>query len=337
MGIYLKVDDKDPDLEVLKIAASILDSGGLVAFPTETVYGLGADALNEDAVRKIFIVKGRPQDNPIIVHVGDKEQVYSLAEDVPEIAEILMENFWPGPLTMIFYKSPIVNDVVTAKSAKVAIRQPQNTVALRLLEIFGKPIAAPSANLSGRPSPTKVEHVLEDLRDKVDLIIDGGDVNWGIESTVIDVTTDPPMILRPGACTKEDIEGVLKKEVENWSKEKGGDAPSPGLKHRHYAPSVPLFIIEEFNELWQNRIDNWIKEGKKIGVLASEEFKDRYPERIKVFVVGSRKDLARISLNLFSGMRKLEKEVDIILSESYEEKGLGFAIMDRLRRAAGEK
>lgn len=333
----IKVDRNNPDEKILNMAVEVLRRGGLVAFPTETVYGLGADALNEEAVRKIFEAKGRPPDNPIIVHVGNMEQVYSLVEDVPPDAERLMEAFWPGPLTLIFYKSPIVSDIVTGGSPKVGIREPQNEIALTLLNLFGRPIAAPSANASGRPSPTKAEHVIEDLGDKVDLIIDGGDVSFGVESTVLDITTDPPVLYRPGACPKEEIEKVLKKKIEFWKEVKKENIPSPGLKYRHYAPKVPLYIIEEFNEIWQNKIRSWIKEGKKVGVLASEETKNIYPKDLKVYVIGSRSDLYNIALNLFPSLRRLEKEVDIILAESYPEEGIGLAIMDRLKRAAGDK
>jgi len=333
----IKVDRNNPDEKILNMAVEVLRRGGLVAFPTETVYGLGADALNEEAVRKIFEAKGRPPDNPIIVHVGNMEQVYSLVEDVPPDAERLMEAFWPGPLTLIFYKSPIVSYIVTGGSPKVGIREPQNEIALTLLNLFGRPIAAPSANASGRPSPTKAEHVIEDLGDKVDLIIDGGDVSFGVESTVLDITTDPPVLYRPGACPKEEIEKVLKKKIVFWKEVKKEDIPSPGLKYRHYAPKVPLYIIEEFNEIWQNKIRSWIKEGKKVGVLASEETKNIYPKDLKVYVIGSRSDLYNIALNLFPSLRRLEKEVDIILAESYPEEGIGLAIMDRLKRAAGDK
>jgi L-threonylcarbamoyladenylate synthase len=333
----IKVDRNNPDEKILNMAVEVLRRGGLVAFPTETVYGLGADALNEEAVRKIFEAKGRPPDNPIIVHVGNMEQVYSLVEDVPPDAERLMEAFWPGPLTLIFYKSPIVSDIVTGGSPKVGIREPQNEIALTLLNLFGRPIAAPSANASGRPSPTKAEHVIEDLGDRVDLIIDGGDVSFGVESTVLDITTDPPVLYRPGACPKEEIEKVLKKKIVFWKEVKKEDIPSPGLKYRHYAPKVPLCIIEEFNEIWQNKIRSWIKEGKKVGVLASEETKNIYPKDLKVYVIGSRSDLYNIALNLFPSLRRLEKEVDIILAESYPEEGIGLAIMDRLKRAAGDK
>jgi L-threonylcarbamoyladenylate synthase len=333
----IKVDRNNPDEKILNMAVEVLRRGGLVAFPTETVYGLGADALNEEAVRRIFEAKGRPPDNPIIVHVGNMEQVYSLVEDVPPDAERLMEAFWPGPLTLIFYKSPIVSDIVTGGSPKVGIREPQNEIALTLLNLFGRPIAAPSANASGRPSPTKAEHVIEDLGDKVDLIIDGGDVSFGVESTVLDITTDPPVLYRPGACPKEEIEKVLKKKIVFWKEVKKENIPSPGLKYRHYAPKVPLYIIEEFNEIWQNKIRSWIKEGKKVGVLASEETKNIYPKDLKVYVIGSRSDLYNIALNLFPSLRRLEKEVDIILAESYPEEGIGLAIMDRLKRAAGDK
>ena len=211
-----------------------------------------------------------------------------------------------------------------------------NKVALKLLEIFGRPIAAPSANASGRPSPTRAEHVIEDLGDKIDMIIDGGDVSFGVESTVLDVTIDPPIIYRPGACPKEEIERAIGRKVLLWKGKKTEDIPSPGLKYRHYAPKVPLYIIEEFNEIWQNKIDTWLKEGKKVGILVSKENEALYPDIVKKYVVGSRNNLKEVALNLFFYLRKLEKEVDIIISESFPEEGIGLAIMDRLRRAAGE-
>lgn len=335
MAEYLKVDPKNISKEILNYAVKILEEGGLVAFPTETVYGLGADAFNPLAIRKIFVVKERPLDNPIIVHVSKIEEVYSLSEYVSQEAEKLMKTFWPGPLTLLFPRSSLVNDLITAGGNKVAIRQPNHPVALSLLSNFGRPICAPSANLSGRPSPTKAEHVLKDLGDRIDLILDGGEVIWGVESTVLDLTGEIPIILRPGACPKEDIERILGKKVEIW-KGKEKDVPSPGLKYRHYAPKVPLYIIENFSEEWKNKINKLIKEGKKVGVLASEEYRSFYPNSVKLVVVGTRKNLATIASNLFGAMRYLEEEVDIILSESYPLEGLGLAIMDRLRRASHE-
>ncbi|MGB9857574.1 MAG: L-threonylcarbamoyladenylate synthase [Dictyoglomaceae bacterium] len=334
MAKYLKIDSNNISKDALEYAVKVLEEGGLVAFPTETVYGLGADAFNPSAIRKIFIVKERPLDNPIIVHIGKLEEVYSLAEYVSPEAEKLMKNFWPGPLTLIFPRSSLVNDLVTAGSDKVAIRQPNHPVALALLNAFGRAISAPSANLSGRPSPTKAEHVLKDLGDRIDLILDGGEVIWGVESTVLDLTEEVPLILRPGACTKEDIERILGKRVEIWKGGKEEKVPSPGLKHKHYAPRVPLYIIEEFNEEWKNKIISWINEGKKIGVLASEEYRSFYPNSVKLVIVGSRKNLVTIAANLFGAMRSLEEEVDIILSEAYPLEGIGLAIMDRLRRAS---
>ncbi|MCX7846313.1 MAG: L-threonylcarbamoyladenylate synthase [Dictyoglomaceae bacterium] len=335
MAKYLKIDPNNISKEVLDCAVKILEEGGLVAFPTETVYGLGADAFNPTAIRKIFIAKERPLDNPIIVHVGRIEEVYSISEYVSYEAEKLMKNFWPGPLTLIFPRSSLVNDLITGGGDKVAIRQPSHPVALALLNAFGRAICAPSANLSGRPSPTKAEHVLKDLGDRIDLIINGGEVIWGVESTVLDLTGEIPIILRPGACPKEDIERILGKKVEIW-KGKGKDIPSPGLKHKHYAPKVPLYIIENFSEDWKNKIDEFIKEGKRVGVLASEEYRSFYPDNVKLIVIGTRKNLATIASNLFGAMRYLEEEVDIILSETYPLEGLGLAIMDRLRRASYE-
>jgi|YelNatPaOPRAMG01_1025707.scaffolds.fasta_scaffold00282_28 L-threonylcarbamoyladenylate synthase len=332
MSKVIKIDPNNISPKLLEKAVKVLEKGGLVAFPTETVYGLGADAFNPLAISKIFLVKKRPQDNPLIIHIGKIEEVYSLAEYIPPDAEKLMKIFWPGPLTLIFPKSSLVNDIVTAKSSKVAIRLPNHPIALALLKAFDRPIAAPSANLSGRPSPTKAEHVIRDLGDKIDLIIDGGEVIWGVESTVLDLTLDVPLILRPGACTKEDIEKVLGKKVDIW-RGNYDNVPSPGLKHKHYSPKIPLYIINEFSEEWKKRILKWVEEGKKIGVLATEEYRNFYPNSVKLLTVGTRKNLATIASNLFGAMRILEEEVDIILSESYPLEGIGLAIMDRLRRA----
>ncbi len=335
MAKYLKVDPNNISQESLEYAVKVLENGGLVAFPTETVYGLGADAFNSLAIKKIFMVKERPLDNPIIVHVGKMKEVYSLAEYVSPEAEKLMRSFWPGPLTLIFTRSALVNDLITAGGDKVAIRQPNHPIALALLNTLGRPIGAPSANLSGRPSPTKAEHVLKDLENRIDLILDGGEVIWGVESTVLDLTGEIPLILRPGACPKEDIERILGKKVEIW-RGKEENVPSPGLKHKHYAPKVPLYIIKNFSEEWKNKINNWVKEGKRVGILASEEYRSFYPNGVKLIIVGTRKNLATVASNLFGVMRYLEEEVDIILSEAYPLEGLGLAIMDRLRRASYE-
>jgi L-threonylcarbamoyladenylate synthase len=294
----------------IKKASKILKEGGLVAFPTETVYGLGANALNEKAVSKIFIAKGRPQDNPLIVHISDVKQLNSLVDKIPKKANKLMEKFWPGPLTLIFKKSKMVPDVVTCGLDSVAIRMPENKIALNLIEKSGVPIAAPSANISGKPSPTTAEHVLEDLDGKINLIIDGGEVEIGLESTVLDLTKKTPQILRPGKVTKKQLEKVIGKVKDNGKSKK---VKSPGMKYRHYSPNAKVLIIktkEEIKKIHEKNRD------KKIKIL-------NYSDEITM------------AHNLFKDFRSCDKEgYDIILVKAPREKDLGFAIMNRLRKAS---
>ena len=323
-------------------AANTIKAGGLVVFPTETVYGLGANALDEKAVSKIFNAKGRPQDNPLIIHVSDFN-IKKYIKDIPFVATKLMERFWPGPITFILNKSDIIPLTTSAGLNTIGIRMPSNKIARELILKSGVPIAAPSANISGRPSPTEVERCIEDLNGKVEYILGGEGSNIGLESTILDCTVDPPCILRPGAITLEmlkEVKGDIYIDpavMKSPSKELKPKAP--GMKYKHYAPKAPLRIIRgdlkktiaKVNEIVQNCID----EGKTVGIIATEETKSLYNKGI-VLSLGSRKDLDIIAKNLFECLRTIDdKDVDLILSESFEELGLGIAIMNRLKKSAG--
>ncbi|MEM1515347.1 MAG: L-threonylcarbamoyladenylate synthase [Thermoproteota archaeon] len=342
--IILKVDEENPDPEKIMLAANVIRSGGLVAFPTETVYGLGADALNPDAVREIYVAKMRPMDNPIIVHVAKKDDVYRLTVDVPGSVEKLIESFWPGPLTLILKASSIIPKVTIGDLDTIAIRMPKHRVALALIREAGRPIAAPSANLSGRPSPTLAEHVIQDLYGRIDIILDAGPANIGVESTVLDLTCNPPQILRPGGVTCEELKAVLgevtihpaavaRREVyvERTS--------SPGMKYRHYAPKAEILIVEGEASSIVKKIrelsEHYVKAGKKVGILTTDENLGEYNLGI-VKSMGSRKNLALIARNLFRILREFDEDgVNLIIAEGLPEENLGLAIMNRLRKAAG--
>lgn len=331
------------DEEGIKESAQSLKQGMLVAFPTETVYGLGADALNYEAVKRIFEAKGRPSDNPLIVHISDLSQLNALVYEVPDNARFLMDAFWPGPLTLVFKKSDKVPDSVTAGLDTVAVRMPENPIALKLIKESGVSVAAPSANLSGRPSPTTVEHVKEDLTGRVEYIIDGGPCTVGVESTVLDITTAVPIILRPGGVTREMLEEVLDSvEVDSVLEVKKDVKPrSPGMKYRHYSPKAELIIvkgeakgvIEKINDLTvQHRI-----EGLKVGVLSCSENTSGYKADV-VYEAGSINKPETIASGLFGALRKFDDtHVDIIYSEAFSEEGIGQAVMNRLKKAAAGK
>lgn len=340
----LKIDEPArPDRESLAAAGEILRSGGLVVFPTETVYGLGANALDADAVASIFRAKGRPSDNPLIVHICKLDQVYDLTDDFTVQAKRVAEAFWPGPLTLILPKKPSIPAQVTAGLDTVALRMPDHPVALALLDIAGVPVAAPSANTSGRPSPTTVEHVLRDLEGKVDMVVDGGSCRIGLESTVLDMTSEPPVILRPGGVSREDLEGLLG-HVEADAAVYENDSPdtprSPGMKYRHYAPKAKVVLVngnaldkiqDKVNEL----IDAYHAQNMAVGVLASKETVKKYDAEA-VFLVGTRTQLETVAQNLFHGLRYLDDcNVDIIIAEGYPDEGIGTAVMNRLKKAAG--
>lgn len=337
----LMMEEQNVDYTRIEEAAKALRDGGLVVFPTETVYGLGANALNEDAVKGIFEAKGRPQDNPLIVHVASLD-INRYVSEIPEIASRLMNKFWPGPMTIILKKSSLVPDITSAGLDSIGIRMPENKIALELIRNSGVPVAAPSANISGRPSPTEVSRCIEDLEGRVDYIIGGGKSEVGLESTIIDCTVVPPCVLRPGGITLEmlrEIDSNIYIDPAIMRKIDGDYKPkAPGMKYRHYAPKAEIKIVEgelkktiaKINEIVQNYIDD----NKVVGIIATDETIDSYPNCIKVSL-GSRKELDNIAQNLFEVLRSFDdKKVDIIISEAFEEKGVGIAIMNRLRKAA---
>lgn len=339
----INIDKANIDIDKLKIAAEILKNDGTVAFPTETVYGLGANALSKEAVEKIFKAKGRPSDNPLIIHIAHPSDIEKLVLEIPKQAEIIMEKFWPGPITLIFKKSDIVTKIVTGGLDTVAIRIPSHPIARKLIELAGVPVAAPSANLSGKPSPTKEKHVIEDLMGRVDAIVCGGDSRVGVESTVLDLTSDIPMILRPGGITKEQLREVIGNvEIDPAILQKGDKdlvPKSPGMKYTHYSPNADVILIDGKLEDVMYSIEKMRKEkeqkGYKVGIMATEETKDRYSGGV-VISVGSRANLETVASNLFKVLREFdEKGVEIILAETFEEKGVGQAIMNRLMKAAG--
>lgn len=335
----LEIDKEN--LEKMNIVKEIISSGDLVAFPTETVYGLGADGLNPKAVKKIFEAKGRPQDNPLILHVSSVEMLERLVVEVSDTARALIKEFWPGPLTIIFEKSDLVPDVITAGLKTVAIRMPKNEIALELIRISDTPIAAPSANISGRPSPTDGKTTYEDLKGKIPLIIDGGNTEVGLESTVLDLTSNPAMILRPGAITLEMLEKIIPDVTLDKSILKKGEIPkSPGQKYKHYAPKASCHLavgdIETKTFLIKEYITN---NDEKIGVMGTDEFiKDLNLENIDIKSMGSIEDLEEVGSRIFRLLRDFDKDgVDTILIEGVEEKGLGLAIMNRLKKSCGNK
>ena len=340
----LKINPKKPEKEIIKRAAKIIKRGNLVAFPTETVYGLGANALNKKAVRKIFEIKKRPLDNPIIVHVADFKDLKKLAKKIPKEVEILAKKFWPGPLTFVLFKKKIVPDEVTAGTNTVAIRMPKNKIALELIKASKVPISAPSANLAGRPSPTTARHVFDDFGEKVDLILDGGKTKIGVESTVLDLTTKPPQILRPGGISFEKLKKILKDLKLHpcvLGKKFREKAKSPGMKYRHYAPKAELILvggeIEEMVSKIKKLIKKYKKFDKKVGVMATSETKNEYKGADFVISLGSTKNLKKIAKNLFKALREFDKKkVDLIFSETFPKRGIGLAIMHRLQKAAGK-
>jgi L-threonylcarbamoyladenylate synthase len=344
--LVLKVDSQKPEKEKIRIAANFIKKGGLVAFPTETVYGLGADALKPKAVLALFEAKKRPLDNPPIVHVGSSQDVYRLAKTVPFEAEELMRKFWPGPLTLIFKRSEIVPDVTVAGLETIAIRMPRHDVALALIRESNRPIAAPSANLAGKPSPTTAKHVWDDLNGRIDAILDAGPTNIGVESTVLDLTVDPPQILRPGGTPYEALKEVLGNvklhPIVIAERELTVErARSPGMKHKHYAPKADVVVVEGEVSAVIEKVKKLAKsyrlKGAKVGVLATDETLGCY-EADAVKSLGSRSDLAVIAKNLFRLLREFDVEsVDIIIAEGVPTEGLGLAVMNRLRKASGYK
>ncbi|MDI6600452.1 MAG: L-threonylcarbamoyladenylate synthase [Thermoanaerobacteraceae bacterium] len=336
------IDENNIDDNLLFKAAKVLRDGGIAAFPTETVYGLGANALDSKAVKKIFRAKGRPSDNPLIVHVADYEGIFPLVAEINEAAEALIHRFMPGPITIVMKKSTAIPDEVTAGLDTVGIRMPSHRIASRLIKLAGVPVAAPSANLSGKPSPTRPEHVIHDMDGRVDVIIADGICDVGVESTVIDVTGDIPMILRPGGVTFEELQSVLGKvEIDPAilkKPEKDMIARAPGMKYTHYSPDAEVVIVSGPSDMVVREINRLSKEdmanGKKVAVLASDETKGLYD--IMVIPIGSKEDKLSISGNLFAALRKLDDMgIDKAYAEAVDEEGLGLAIMNRMKKAAG--
>lgn len=308
---------KTNEQEILKKAAKVIKSGGMVVFPTETVYGLGANALEAEAVKKIFLAKGRPGDNPVIVHIATEKDLKNLVQDVTPLQEKLIKKFWPGPLTIIFDKKENVPSVVSGGLNTVAVRMPANHFARELIKLTRVPIAAPSANISGSPSATAGTHAFTDLEGKVNAIVDAGFSEIGLESTVVKIEKDLVLILRPGAVTKEMLENVVYPSIVLFATDEKDLNASPGTKYKHYAPKAKLEIFDSKEEL-EKRKEELEKENKKVGILEKTN-----PEEA--------------SRNLYHGLRELDAQgMDVILTESYPDSGLGAALMDRLRRAAKE-
>lgn len=336
------LNEENLDKSIIEEAAEVIKKGGLVAFPTETVYGLGANALDEEAVKKIFIAKGRPQDNPLIIHIGDFN-ISPYVKEIPAVAKKIMEKYWPGPITLILEKSDKVPYVTSANLSTIGIRMPSNNIARELILAAKTPIAAPSANISGRPSPTSVESCIEDLSGRIDYILGGSNSEVGLESTIVDCTVNPICILRPGAITIEmlqeiDCEAYIDPAI--LSKPVGDFKPkAPGMKYRHYAPKAPVKIIKgdiektiaKINEMVLNSIEH----KKKVGIIATEETKNHYKNGL-VISLGSRDNLEEIGQNLFKVLRSFDSiGVDLILCEAFQEQGIGIAIMNRLKKSAG--
>ncbi|MCT4597585.1 MAG: L-threonylcarbamoyladenylate synthase [Vallitalea sp.] len=342
--IIHRVDITKIDNNIINDAAKTIQEGGLVAFPTETVYGIGANALESNAVSKIYTAKGRPSDNPLIVHVSDKEDVKKYVKHIGDNAKKLMDEFWPGPLTLIFEKKDIIPDSITGGLSTVAIRIPSHNIAREIIRVANRPVAAPSANVSGRPSPTMAKHVISDLDGKIDMIIDGGDCEIGLESTVVDVTEKIPTILRPGGITRNMIEQVIGHITIDPAIKPSGEKlipKSPGMKYRHYAPNADLIVVKGESKEVVEHINNLViekkKQGKKVGVIATNQTKDEYTCE-NIIVIGDRFNSEEIAANLFKVLREFDEiEVDNIYCEAFSNKDLGTATMNRLLKAAGNK
>lgn len=340
--IHWTVDNDEDNLSTypqLKEAAQFLNEDEVIAFPTETVYGLGANAKSDEAIAKIFTAKGRPSDNPLIVHISTVAQLHELTDHISEKAEQLISTFWPGPLTIIFPKKEhSVSELVTAGLDTVAVRMPDHPVALRLINAAGLPIAAPSANRSGKPSPTTADHVFSDLNGRIAGIVDGGMTGVGVESTVIDCTGETPIILRPGGVSREEIEAVIGKVNEDQGLINQGVKPkSPGMKYTHYAPAAPLYLVDGQQNWIQELINEKREAGQKVGMLTTDEVAPMY-EADYVLACGSKHDLKTVAHHLYNTLRAFdERKPDLIFAEVFPKVGMGAALMNRLEKAAGHK
>ncbi len=338
----IRIHEDEPYEMPLREAGELLLRGGLVAFPTETVYGLGGDALNPESSKKIYAAKGRPSDNPLIVHICCMEDLYVVAKEVSPEAEKIAEAFWPGPLTMILPKSDKVPYETTGGLDTVAVRMPSHPLALALIRAGGGFVAAPSANASGRPSPTKASHVYADLQGRIDMIIDGGQVGIGLESTIIDLTVSPPQILRPGYITESmlsEVLGTVETDAALISPDSGIAPKAPGMKYRHYAPKAELTIVSgramQVVEYINEQSAKIRKQGGRVGVIGTEEVLDLYRADV-IRNVGKRGDEETIAHNLYDILRDFDDaDVNCIFAESFESEGFGQAIMNRLLKAAG--
>lgn len=340
---YYQVDPLAPAPEVIASCGHILRAGGMVGFPTETVYGLGANALDGAACYRIFTAKGRPQDNPLIVHVSSPEDVELLTTSIPPKAEKCLAAFWPGPLTLVLPKSGKIPNEVTAGLDTVAIRMPDHPVALSLIRAAGVPVAAPSANRSGRPSPTLGEHVMEDLAGRIEAVLDGGPCRVGIESTVLDLTADRPVILRPGGVTREELQAVLGEVVTDPALKNTSLPPrSPGVKYVHYAPRGKVVLVEGPDEKVRARIKAELSlgrsQGLRVGILCSAEsaaiFAAEQPDYLNV--LGPKHQPWRAAATLYHALRECDKrDIELILAETFAQTGMGAAVMNRLDKASG--
>ena len=342
---FYEIDENNIDIEKMQEAGDLIAAGELVAFPTETVYGLGGDALHPEAAEKIYAAKGRPSDNPLIIHIAEVSDLERVAKVVPEQAKKLAKAFWPGPLTMVVWKKESVPYATTGGLDTVAVRMPNHPVALELIRKSGKLIAAPGANTSGRPSPTEGSHVMEDLEGRIAMVLDSGPVGIGIESTIIDLTETVPMVLRPGYITPEMLSEVLGEEViidpgilaaDDTTKPK-----APGMKYKHYAPKADMVIVDGKKENVVEKITELIKDAKwkelKVAVIATEETKSLYETDV-VLSIGTREEEDSIAKHMYKILRDCDKlDVDVIYSESFKTPRIGQAIMNRLLKAAGHQ
>lgn len=340
--ILVPLNPNKININKLSVCAELIRKGKLVVFPTETVYGVGANALNKKAIRKIFIAKGRPVDNPLIVHVSDIEMAEKFVEEIPERVRYAMKKFWPGPITFVLKKKKCIPDEVTCGLKTVGIRVPSHKIAKKLIELSNRPIAAPSANLSGKTSPTKAKHVIQDLMGRVDAIIDGGDADVGLESTVLDVSSDIPIILRPGGITFEQIKKIFPnvKIANSFCKK----PKCPGMKYKHYAPDCNFILFngknekEKINKIKKERA-NLISKGMKVAIIGSLETRKSFKEvsDIDFFIVGTRENLNILASKIFNILRKIDSQgYDYILMGTCPSKGIGHAIMNRIEKAASK-
>jgi len=340
MAPICPVDARDPDPHLIAHAAAIIRSGGLVAFPTETVYGLGADGLNPAAVARIFEAKERPPTDPLILHIAEPETLLQLVREAPPVALELARRFWPGPLTLVLPKQPGVPDIVTAGLATVAVRMPAHPVALALIRAARTPIAAPSANRFGRTSPTTARHVQDDLGDRIDLILDAGPTPIGVESTVLDLTRPVPTILRPGGLPREALEGLLG-PVAVQTRLEEGPMPSPGLLPKHYAPRTPMILVigppPRMRATLRDLVARYTAQGHRIGLLIAEEDRGETADLpAEAVVLGPEGDLETVARRLYEGLRELDgRDLSLIIARDFGDQGLGLAVRDRLTRAAG--